>query len=273
MQTPTAENVFGRSWTLLTQNWVIIVPGLIVAIITGILTGLLAPSTTYVSGGDYTTIRSVGVVSSMIIAVIGVIGAIIAITYTTGMAGAAWQRGTATLADGGAAFREDAGHVLSAMVFLFLVGIVASVLAPFTLGLSILVLFFLFPYTMAAAVLGNFGGIDALRESYRIATQHVATTAIIIVVAAVIAIIGGILAGILHFIFLIGPLVSAILNEAVLAYLTLVIVGVYLGYRNTVAVAAAPAAAAASAAAPPMPDVAPPPPPPTDDTPGANPAT
>lgn len=264
MQPVTAENVFARAWSLLSSNWVIIVPGFVVAIIVGIVTALLTPTQTYVGDNGYSVVRSVSAVGAIVVALVGILGAIISISYTTGMAGAAWQRGTTTLADGSAAFKEDAGRVLSAMFFLFLVGVVGALLAPFTLGLSILVLFFLFPYTMAAAVLGNLGGIDALRESYRIATQHVATTVIIIVVAAAIAIVGGLIAGVFHLIFLVGPLISAILNQIVLAYLTLVIVGVYLGYRNTTTLAAAGAdtAAAAAMAAPvvaPAPDPAPPP--------------
>ena len=198
---------------------------------------------------------NVGFLSSFLLAIVGILAAIITISYTTGMAGAAWQSGKTTLSDGSAAFTREGGHVLSAMVFLIIVGIVGALLAPFTLFLSILVLFFLFPYTMAAAVLGDFGGINALRESYRIATQHISTTIIIILVAGVITVCGGFVAGLLHGIWLIGPLVSEIINQAVLAYLTLVIVGVYLGYRNAAATVPAAAAYVPPAPEPPAPTV------------------
>ena len=264
MQTVTAENVFARSWALLSQNWVIILPGLIVAIIAGVLTALLTPQTTYVGDNSTVTVTNVNFLSSFLVAIIGILAAIITISFTTGMAGAAWQTGKTSLTDGSAAFSREGGHVFTAMIFLIIVGIVGALLAPFTIGLSILVLFFLFPYTMAAAVIGNFGGIDALRESYRIATQHISTTIIIIVVAGVIAFCGALVAGLLHAIWLIGPLISEIINQAVLAYLTLVLVGVYLGYRN-----AAVAAPAAAAYVPPTPE--PPAAPPVSDAPPAGP--
>jgi hypothetical protein len=272
MQTVTAENYFARSWNLLTRNWVIVVPGLVIGIVTGILYALLAPKTVFTSDTGVTVVTSFGFVQSMLIAIVGILAAIVTISYTTGMAGAAWQRGTTTVADGAAAFAQDAGHVLSAMLALIAVGIVAAILAPFTLGLSILALFFLFPYTMAAAVLGQFGGFDALTESYRIATRHFSTTAIIIIVAFAISIVAGIVGGLLHLVFLIGPIVQYILQEVVLAYLTLVIVGVYLGYRNVAAAApaaAAPAPAAAAAATPSVEPAPVEPPPIVPDTPSS----
>jgi hypothetical protein len=260
MQTVTAENVFARSWALLSQNWVIIVPGLVVAIIAGIITALLTPQTTYVGDNSTVTVTSMSFLQSFLVAVVGILAAIVTLSYTTGMAGAAWNTGKTALGDGSAAFSREGGHVFSALIFLVLIAFVGALLAPFTLGLSLLVLFFLFPYTMAAAVLGDFGGIDALRESYRIATQHLSTTFIIIVVAGVIGLCGGLVAGLLHGIPFIGPLVAEIITQAVLAYLTLVLVGVYLGYRN-----AAVTAPAAAAYVPPAPE--PPAPPPVTDAP------
>jgi hypothetical protein len=144
------------------------------------------------------------------------------------------------------------------------------VLAPFTLGISILALIFLFPYTMAAAVIGEHGGFAALTESYRISTKHFMTTLIVVIVAGVIGFCAGIVSGILNVAPFIGPIVSQILEEVVLAYLTLVIVGVYLVYRD----AAVPVTAAAAPSAPPY--VAPPPapePPPTTSEPPPPPAT
>jgi hypothetical protein len=164
---------------------------------------------------------------------------VVMITYTTGMAGAAWLRGTATLADGTAAFQRDAGHVFSAMVAWVIVGIIAAILTPFTIGLSLLAFLFLFLYTMPAAVVGEHGGFAALAESYRIATQRFVPTMIVAVLIIVIGVVAGIVGAALHFAPFIGPIVSAVLSQAVNAYFVLVIVGEYLNLRGSAAQAAA----------------------------------
>jgi hypothetical protein len=257
MQTVSAENLFARSWDLLTRNWAIIIPGFIVAIVTGILAELLVPKMVYIGDSGIVVTRTAWGFQSLLLPCIEVIATIVVISYTTGMAAAAWQRGTATFADGAVAFQRDAGRVFTAMLALIVVGIVAAVLALPTLGLSFLALFFLFLYTMAAAVIGEHGGFAALTESYRIATRNLVTTAIVVIVAFAIGLAAGIVAGALHFAPFFGPILSDVIRQAVNAYLTLVIVGAYLVYRE------ASAPLGATAAGPPPYEPPPPPPPAT----------
>ena len=103
------------------------------------------------------------------------------------MAGAAWQRGTTTLSDGSRAVHADAGNVLrggdSACSSS---GRGRTLLMPVRRSFSRCFAFYLFTlYTIAAAVVGNRSGMDALRESFAIARARFGTTLIIGVVLAV----------------------------------------------------------------------------------------
>jgi hypothetical protein len=267
MQSMSTENLFSRSWDLLSRNWAIVIPGLIVAIVAGILISLLTPAV-YVSDGTY-QLTGYTFLAPFVTAVIGVLAAIISFSYTTGMAAAAWRTGTATFADGAKAFQQEGGHVFTAMLALILVGIGAAILAPFTLGLTVLAVFFLCIYTMAAAVAGDFGGFAAIGESYRLAIARWQATAIIVVVLFVVSICAGLIGALFHLIPFIGPLVSQIIQMIVLAYFTLVVVGEYLAARTPVTVGAGQP----TATAPPPYTAAPsPPPPPIDPTVGLAPS-
>jgi flagellar biosynthesis protein FliQ len=268
MQSMSTENLFSRSWDLLSRNWAIIIPGLIVAIVAGILISLLTPAV-YVSDGTY-EFTGYTFLAPVVTAVIGVLAAIISFSYTTGMAAAAWRTGTATFADGAKAFQQEGGHVFTAMLALILVGIGAAILAPFTLGLTVLAVFFLCIYTMAAAVTGDFGGFAAIGESYRLAIARWQATAIIVVVLFVVSICALLIGALFHHIPFIGPLVSQIIQMIVLAYFTLVVVGEYLAARTPVAAGAGQATA--TTAPPPYTATPSAPPPPIDPTVGLAPS-
>lgn len=249
MQVPTVENIFARAWDLLTRNWTIIVPGIVVGLVIGIVSGLysLSQPDTYgePSGTALSFAYGAGAfVATAILAVVAVAGYIITQCYTAGMAGAAWQHGTTTLADGTNAVHEDAGNVLMAAVYLFLFGIVAVILAPFTLFLSVFAFYLFTLYTIAAAVVGKRRGIDALRESFAIARARFGTTLIIGILLALLQFIGKLIAHIFSFAPLLGPIVAAIISQIVVAYAVLVIVGEYLVLRPGVAEAAPPPPAA-----------------------------
>jgi len=249
VQTPSVENVFASAWNLLTRNWVIIVPGVVVGIVVGIVTGLLTWSSPQTYGaptgvGYQLAAGSAGVVRGLIISLIALAGYIITQCYTAGMAGAAWQRGTTTLSDGARALGEDAGNVLGAALALFLCAIVAAILALPTLLLSILAFYLFTLYTIAAAVVGNRGGFAALRESVDIARHRFGTTLIIGILLAVLQAIGGAIAAVFAFAPLLGPIVSAVISQVVVAYAMLVIVGEYLVLRPGTPPPAAPPPAA-----------------------------
>lgn len=230
----SVENVFSRSWELLTKNWVIIVPGIIVGIVVGLISGLIAPAG-YADGAD--PMGSLGrlgtsFISGIIVSIVAIAGYIVTQCYTAGMAGAAWARGTTTLDDGAAALREDASNVFVAAIGLFVVGIIAVILAFVTLGLSLFAYYVFFIYTIAAAVVGNRRGFDALAESFRIARARFVPTLIIALCLIVIRIVGGFVAALFGITPLIGPIVGAVINQIVVAFATLVVVGEYLNLRG-----------------------------------------
>jgi hypothetical protein len=230
VQTQSVEGVFGRSWQLLTRNWILIVPGLIIGFVVGFVQGVFGGS----SGTDAGSVGAAlgQAAGGLVVMLISILGAIANTAYTTGMAGAAWATGTTTLADGRRAFERDAVHVFVAMIGLFVLGVVAALLAIPTLGLALIAYLLLFIYTMPAAVVGERRGLDALRESYRISTKRFGTTAIVVVLIAVISVIAWLIVVALHFTPFVGPLIAAILDQVALAYFTLVVVGEYLNLRN-----------------------------------------
>jgi hypothetical protein len=245
VQVPTVENIFARSWDLLTRNWTIIVPGIVVGLVVGIVSGvygLMQPETYGEPSGSAMTFAFGfgGFVSGAILFIIQIAGYIITQCYTAGMAGAAWQRGTTTLADGARALNEDAGNVLTAAVYLFLAGIVAVLLAFPTLLLSLLAFYLFTLYTIPAAVVGNRRGMDALRESFAIARARFGTTLIIGILLALLLSFGRLIAHVFLFAPLLGPIIAAIISQIVVAYAVLVVVGEYLVLRPGAAPPSAP---------------------------------
>ena len=239
MTTPqSVESVFSRAWELLTRNWVIIVPGIVIGLIVGIISGLLAPH--YYTSADYQNnpglaMANVGsaFLRGILIAGVGILGYIATTAYTVGMAGAAWTRGSTTLADGSAALQEESGNILITAVGLILLGIVAAVLALPTITLSLLAFWIFTLYAMPAAVIGKRPGFSSITESFQIAVKRFVPTLIIAIVIAVISFVIGLVTLPLHFIPFLGPIISAVITQIVIAYATLVVVGEYLNLRNT----------------------------------------
>jgi len=229
---PNVESTFSRSWELLTKNGIIIVPGLVIGFVVGVIDYFLAPHTEYVAGYDTTSWWSAASASILLI-LVNLAGYILSQCYMTGMAGAAWQRGTTDLSDGTRAFERDAANVLVALIGLFVGLIIAAILALPTLGISALLYFYFFIYTFPAAIIGERPGFAAMGDSFRIAARRVAPTLIVTIMIAIIIFVGRMIGVGLHFIPFIGPIVGAIVVQLVLAYVTLVVVGEYLALRDS----------------------------------------
>ncbi|MGH7706586.1 MAG: hypothetical protein ACREM8_08720 [Vulcanimicrobiaceae bacterium] len=226
------EGVFKRSWRLLTGNAIIILPGLLVAIGSGILTWLIVPPRGL---GDTGPFVAPNLLADALLFAISLSATFLSITYTTGMANAAWERGRATFADGATAFRREGGHVLVALLIMIVLGFAATALAPFTLLLSLLGYTYFGIYTMASAVVGERTGFEAIAESARTAYHRPTSTILMVFGLVVVVVLMGVLAAVLHGVPLVGPLVAQIVVQAVIAFLTLVVVGEY-----RIATAAAP---------------------------------
>ncbi len=236
-QPPSVESVFSRAWELLSHNWIIIVPGVVIGLIVGIISGLLTPH--YYTAADYQNnpqlaMASIGgaFIRGVLIAGVGILAYIATTAYTVGMAGAAWARGTTTLADGSAAFSERSGNILMTAIGLILLGIVAAILAIPTLTLSLLAFWVFTLYAMPSAIIGNNPGFSSIGESFRIAAKRFVPTLIIAILIAVISFVLGLLTVPLHFIPFLGPIISSIITQIVIAFAMLVIVGEYLSLRN-----------------------------------------
>ena len=234
MQSPpqNVESTFSRSWDLLMKNGVIIVPGLVIGFVVGVIDYFLAPHTEYVAGISVWTWWTAAWASILLI-LVNLAGFILAQCYMTGMAGAAWQRGTADLSDGTRAFERDASNVFVSLIGLFIAIVVAGILALPTLGISALLYFYFFIYTFPAAIIGERPGFAAMGDSFRIAARRVAPTLIVTIMIVVILLVGHVIGLTLQFIPLIGPIIAAIVVQLVLAYVTLVVVGEYLALRDS----------------------------------------
>ncbi len=224
------ESVFSRSWTLLRSNWIIIVPGLVVAVVVGIVLGFLAISGVIggVSGGGAFAFAFAGALAMLV----AVLGTIISVAYTTGMAGAAWERGVATFADGAAAFRRDGAQTFLAIVLLFLLGIVAALLSVVSFGLAMLAYAIFVIYTLPGVIVGDRPAMDAIKDSFNLAAKNFVPTLIIVVLIAVISVIGGLIGGNIY--GFVGRIISAIIQQAIISFATLVIVGEYIKLRSTI---------------------------------------
>src|SRR5579884_2540401 len=196
-------NTFSRSWELLCANWIIIVPAIVIAIVAGIVIALLGMfGMASAVGFGAVGMGGAGIGSVMltgaIIAGVLLIASILTIAYTTGMADAAWRTGTATIADGAAAFREDASSLVAAAVLLFVIGLCAVFLSVFTFGLALLAFWLFFIYTFASVVVGKRSGVDALSDSARITTKNFMMTLAIVILLAIAFFIAGWVGGVLH---------------------------------------------------------------------------
>jgi len=241
MQSPQdVGNTFSRAWQLLSANWIIIVPGVVVGVIAAILVGFVGLTGGAASLGAGSLAgggAAVGgfVLTGLLIAVISCLAYVITLTYTTGMADAAWRTGTATLADGSAAFSSRGSNVFVAAVLYFVLGVIAFALAFVTFGLTAIAFYLFFLYTFAAVIVGGTPGGQALGESARITMANFASTLLIVVLLCVAAIIGFAVAAMFHRIPFFGPILQYVINNIILAYATIVIVGEYIKLRTPVA--------------------------------------
>lgn len=233
METESVEHIFVRAWSLLSRNWVMLVPGIAVGLVVGILGFVLVPGGDVQDADPLHALAEIGsrIASGIILGTVAIAGFVVTQCYTAGMAAAAWTRGTATLDDGAHALRDDAGHVFLAAVALLLTGLAAVILAIPTLGISLLAFYVFSLYTIAAAVVGRKSGFAAVRESVTMARARFGPTLMIAVLLVAIRVAGGWFAAIFSFAPLIGPLFAAVAGQMIVVYATLVVVGEYLNLR------------------------------------------
>jgi hypothetical protein len=248
------ESTFVRAWALFTQNLIVVVPGLVLGAVAGIVAAIVAVLligsllATGATGSTAVGIASIGTTVAVAVVLVMVM-AIVQTAFVTGMAGAAWETGKTTLADGWNAFTNRGGQILWMIVLMFAIGCGALILAPFTLGLSLFAYLIFFLYTSSSVIIGGREAGHAISESMHLATRNFWPTtglaALVVLVSLIGAAVGSELSRVTP---LLGGLVAAAVQQAVLAYATMVIVGEYIKLR---------AAETAAPAAPPAPPASP----------------
>lgn len=229
-------NTFGRAWQLLSSNWNIIIPAIVLGIIGGVLQHIVA--TTFISGGAALGNLGAILLGGLLALAIATIIQILTIAVTTGMGVNAWRTGKADVSDGMAVFSN--GGAMQTIVIWMVVGVLLAFI-PVLGWLADIVLTFLLIYSIPAAVVSGEGAGAAYGESVNIVTKNFVPTLIIILLIVCIGIVGGIVGGIVSFVPFLGKIVAMVIQEAILAYGTLVIVGEYLKVRATTPAASPPA--------------------------------
>ncbi len=226
------ENTFIRAWELLVANWIIVLPGIVLGVASGFCSLVLG---TIVSGdlampGSGSDVSYVShIVYAVAMVVIGVLASLVQMAFVTGMAGAAWQRGNASLADGWNALTHRIVQLFLATALLFLIGDCAAVLAPVTFLVTLLVYATFLIYTMASVIVGKREALAAIVESCRLALSNIVPTLGIVVLIAVIAFAGGSIGSLIARVTPFGgSLVAGVLQQAIVAYASLVVMGEYL---------------------------------------------
>src|SRR5579872_2606570 len=91
-------NTFGRAWQLLSSNWNIIVPAIVLGIIGGVLIHIV--TTMFIGGGAAVGSLGAMLMGGLLALAISTIIQILTIGFTTGMGVAAWRTGKANISDG-----------------------------------------------------------------------------------------------------------------------------------------------------------------------------
>ncbi len=99
-----------------------------------------------------------------------------------GMADAAWAKGTATFADGFAAFRARSGALIVAGIGMAGIAIAAVILALPTLGIALLAFPLFTMYVAPSVGTGGRDGFTAIAESFRLVRRFFGTSAIALLV-------------------------------------------------------------------------------------------
>lgn len=231
------KDVLLRALALLRRNLIIIVPSLAIGAIAAAAAAVLAASG-WLSWGFFGDMNAQGpgafwlFFGTIVAFGLRILGALISIAFTTGMAGAAWSRGNATLGDGFAAFKRDGAQALVALLLLFLIGLIAAALVEPTFGISLLAYMVFMIYTIPAVVVGDRPALDAMMESMRLASRNFGVTLGLVALIIVLAIVGGVIGDAAGNVPYLGEAVSWILMEAVVAYVTLVVVGEYVKLQD-----------------------------------------
>lgn len=227
------ERTFLRAWQLLAANWVLVVPGIVLAVIAATVEFACAVTllgSLVISGnGSFGAAAAARAVVTIVLFLIAVAFALVQMAYVTGMSGAAWRHGSTTLRDGWDALAHRLLPLVPTAALLFLIGLCAAVLSTVTFGVPLAVYAIFFIYTMAAVIIGGRGPVEGIAESARIALANFWPTVGVVALIFVIAFFAGFVGNAVgHLSDFAGWLVAGVLQQVIVAYASLVIAGEYL---------------------------------------------
>jgi hypothetical protein len=225
--------MLARAWSVLSHNWIIVVPSIVIGAIGAAAATALA-ATGWLSWQFFGDLNQTGesgylaFLASIVAMALRIVWAVVAIAFTCGMAAAAWRRGTAHFADGAQALRRNGLSAVVALVILTLLGLCAAALFIPTFGLSVLAYMVFMLYAMPGVLVGNRGATDAVVESIALSWRSLGVTVLLVVLIAVLAVVGGLLGDLLSRLPFLGQLLGWVVMEIVVAYATVVVVGEYI---------------------------------------------
>ncbi len=227
------ENTFNRAWDLLRGNWIIVVPGIVLGALGGLISyalGVALASTFGIADGANPNVTYVSqIVIDLAMLVVSIFISIVQMAFVTGMAGAAWGNGRASLRDGWSAFAHQGAQVAVVVALLFIIGFCAAALAPVTFFVTLVVYAVFFIYAMAATIIGKRDGVVAIVESARLTLSNFMPTLGIVALIALIAVVGAVVGALIGRVTPVaGGLVEGVLQQIIVAYATLVVAGEYL---------------------------------------------
>ncbi|MBV8636899.1 MAG: hypothetical protein JO322_02375 [Candidatus Eremiobacteraeota bacterium] len=231
------ESTFVHAWELLARNWVLVLPGLVLAVLSAVaqfvFVVIILGAYVITGNGSQDALVASHALVAIVIVVITIAFALAQMAYVTGMAGGAWQHGRTTLRDGWDALVHRFGPILFAAALLFLIGLCAAVLSTVTFLVPLAVYAVFFIYTMASVIIGGRGPADAIAESARVAMRNFWPTAGVVVLIAVISVAGAWIGDLLgHVSAFAGWLLAGVLQQVIVAYASLVVAGEYLKLTN-----------------------------------------
>lgn len=224
--------IFAQSWRLLLRRPSLLSPAIVVAVIFAAAAYVLARNH-LLSWQFFGNLNAQGLgafwlfFETIVALALRITGALVVMALTTVAAAKTWSAGLPL--PGGS---RTAWPLLGTLVLLCTLGMVAAVLVVPSFGLSVVVYLAFALYAVPAVLLGARGTTDAVLESMHIAAANLRTTfaAVLMVIAAAAA--GGAAGSALGSASFAGALVSWLVMNAVVAYLTVAAVGIYLGARG-----------------------------------------
>jgi hypothetical protein len=151
-------------------------------------------------------------------------------TFASGMTYTMASEARGGEADLNSALQKTLENALNLLITSVLIGVITLILLITIIGPIIAGFFMVF--SLVIVMLESKGPVAAISGSINLVKSHIVETLIYAVIAIVIYVVAGIVGGILGIIPVLGWIVSSVVSGAVLAYLSIVLVLLYLEMKK-----------------------------------------